>query len=357
MPDHIFSDKNSFLDSMVDMICMINGEGIILYINAASLNVLGYEPHEMIGQNVVMFVRPEDQVRSERVIRDLTTDRDLTYFTNRIRTKQGHIVEVEWYNTWDERRQLLFGVAKNLTGNAGDKSFLNNEPAEFIPGPSSLSIGLFKGIHPEDILAMEEAATQRLVKKGKLLRFPQFSNKYAYLLSQGVMKTVTTLEPGMELIKFLIKPGNLVGDIPILEQYERSNNYAIALQDSVVTLLDMKIITDWFTRYDFFRIKLKQQVAARIHKIEDRLSAVLHKKASERVTGFLVDFIREFGERDQEGWTAQNFLTHADVAQLCSVSRQKVSQVFSRLKKNNLIYYDKNILHIKHGSSVFTNKE
>lgn len=352
MRDNIFLD--SLLDSMVDMVCMINAEGVILYINAASLNVIGYDPREMIGQNVKMFIRSEDQARSEKAVKELITDRDLTYFTNRLRAKQGHIVEVEWYNTWDEKRQLLFGIAKNLIRNTSDKFFLNNESTTYAPGPSSLAIDLFKGIPSDDIHALEEAASQRLIKKGKTLRFPQFSNKYAYLLSEGVMKTVTTHEPGKELIKFLVKPGNLVGDIPILEQYERPNNYAVALQDSFVTLLDMKIIIDWFIRYDFFRIKLKQQVAARIHKIEDRLSAVLHKTALERVTDFLVDFVREFGESDHEAWTAQNFLTHADVAQLCSVSRQKVSQVFSLLKKNKLIYYDKNRIQIKHDSPLFT---
>ena len=170
------------------------------------------------------------------------------------------------------------------------------------------------------------------------------------------MKTITTHETGKDLIKFLVKPGNLVGDIPILEQYERPSNYAVALEDSLVTLLDMTIVTNWFTRYDFFRVRLKEQVASRIHKMEDRLSSVIHMKASERVADFLVNFVLEFGTSDETGWTVKNFLTHADVAQLCSVSRQKVSQSFSTLKMKQYLHYDKNRIQIKHHSPMLAAK-
>lgn len=63
-------------ENVMDLIMIVDGEGIIKYVNRASLHVLGYEPGEMLGTNSLDFVHPDDLAWAVEAIREAVESGD-----------------------------------------------------------------------------------------------------------------------------------------------------------------------------------------------------------------------------------------------------------------------------------------
>ena len=86
----------------------------------------------------------------------------------------------------------------------------------------------------------------------------------------------------------------------------------------------------------------------RIKKLERRLHDLLYKDSPERIKDFTLDYLEEFGEKDEFGnLVAKNLLTHKDIANLTNTSRQTVSNVLSLMRKEGSIFYDTQIISLK----------
>ncbi|GAK88975.1 transcriptional regulator [Nonlabens ulvanivorans] len=79
----------------------------------------------------------------------------------------------------------------------------------------------------------------------------------------------------------------------------------------------------------------------RIQKLERRLNDLLFKDSSTRIKEFILDYLDEFGEIDKSGKSkAKNLLSHKDIANLTNTSRQTVSNVLSKMRKEGVIDYN-----------------
>jgi CRP/FNR family transcriptional regulator len=202
-----------------------------------------------------------------------------------------------------------------------------------------------------DILSIEEAGYARPLKKNALLRFAQHLHHYVYLLKEGVVKICVIDESGKEFIKYLIKPGNLFGEIPLLGVHESSDECAVALEDSLICFLDAEKLKQWMEKNQDLRINVYRQIGQRIKIVENRLASMIFKDAKTRISEFIVDFAMEYGKVKGQNYEVKNFLTHDDIAKLTATSRQTVSTVLSDMREQHLIDYDHKLIRV-HFSSV-----
>jgi CRP/FNR family transcriptional regulator len=174
-----------------------------------------------------------------------------------------------------------------------------------------------------------------------------------YLLCEGYVKIATTSEEGKEVIKYLIKPGKLFGEMILLEDSEHEGDYAVALQDAVISFIDTEklksaIKTDLELRKDIFF-----QLATRIKQAETRWLSMTFHDAFTRVCDFIVDFTLDFGTKRGKAMEVNNFLTHDDIAKLTATSRQTVSRIFNYLRKQNMLEYNTDVIRIPFSSSLW----
>src|SRR3982074_1548521 len=92
----------------------------------------------------------------------------------------------------------------------------------------------------DKLKSFEDLMLVRVLKKNAILRFSEMVNKYVYLLKEGCLQIAVMNEGGREVIKYLVKPGNFFGEISLLGVPESGEDYAIALEDSVVYFAEVK---------------------------------------------------------------------------------------------------------------------
>jgi CRP/FNR family cyclic AMP-dependent transcriptional regulator len=214
---------------------------------------------------------------------------------------------------------------------------------------------LFKNLQEIDLQSIEEGVLIKSIQKNEIIRFPRTLNKYVYFLKKGAFKVVASDDEGHEVIKYLIRPGNLFGEIPLLNKVEREDCHAEALEDSIVCFINVDKLKQWMQDNNELLTKINKQLGERILRIENRLLSQLFKDAQTRISDFLREFVKDFGTKEEDGYRVKNILTHEDIGKLTASSRQTVTQVLNELRDKEIIAYDKKYLFIPFNSPLLLN--
>ena len=103
------------LDQSLDAIYTANNLGEFVTVSAASYEIWGYQPEEMIGHRFIDFVHAEDKTISLAAFADVMNGHPITNFENRYLRKNGTTVPVIWTARWDEKTNMIYGIARNGT--------------------------------------------------------------------------------------------------------------------------------------------------------------------------------------------------------------------------------------------------
>lgn len=103
------------LDLMLDAVCVVNEQDRIVLVSAASEQVFGYRPEEMIGMNIFDLVHPDDREKTFSESRNVISGDLQTLFENRYLRKDGGVVHIMWSAQWSEDHKLRIGVARDVT--------------------------------------------------------------------------------------------------------------------------------------------------------------------------------------------------------------------------------------------------
>lgn len=103
------------IDLLLDAVCVVDRHGRFLYVSAASEQVFGYTPEEMVGRTVWDLVHPEDQELTRAQAERVMSGNSSTQIENRYIRKDGSVVHIMWSARWSEREQVRIGVARDVT--------------------------------------------------------------------------------------------------------------------------------------------------------------------------------------------------------------------------------------------------
>ena len=95
-----------------EVICCIDEGGRFTTVSAASEQLWGYRPEELIGRSFLELVLEEDRTVTEEVISNIRSGVSMMHFINRYRHKNGSIIPVVWSAYWDTKQKTMICVAR-----------------------------------------------------------------------------------------------------------------------------------------------------------------------------------------------------------------------------------------------------
>ncbi len=163
------ADLNKILDSSLDVICTINTKGEFVNVSAASQQVWGYKAEELIGTKFMKLVYPEDIERTSKAAENITKNIPVPIFENRYVHKSGRIVPILWSVNWDEKLQLMFCIAKDVTEKKILEKAVETERDQFFDmfSKAPSAIGMLKG--PDHIFEVANPLYLQLTGKKDII--------------------------------------------------------------------------------------------------------------------------------------------------------------------------------------------
>ena len=211
---------------------------------------------------------------------------------------------------------------------------------------------LSKRLSRNEMINMCNSLVMKHFKRGLQIGFENNATKNVYFLKKGTIKIVSLCSNGEELIKDIIKKGDIFGILGLLH-VENEDDYAVAMEDTVVCVIDAATLQMMMAENQNLNNYIFKLAGIRIKKLERRLESLVYKDAKTRIQEYIFDYINEFGIESGEFIVVDILLTNNDIGRLTSTSRQTVNKTLNHLKTKEIIDFDNNTLKIRKSSSYF----
>lgn len=175
------------------------------------------------------------------------------------------------------------------------------------------------------------------IDKGKVIQLYNEDKKNIFFLKKGTVKIVDT---STDNVKYIVKKGNIFGELALYTEQSETNEIAVALEDCIVCYIESERMERIMEKHKSLKNGVLKIYGLRIKKLERRLQDLIYKDSATRIKEFVNDYILEFGETQNERVVAKNLLTHKDIAHLTNTSRQTVSNILSTMRKKGIIDYN-----------------
>ncbi len=119
------------MDLSLDILCAINQQGEIIYINESVKSHWGYTAEELTGTLYTSLVIDEDLAKTTRVIESIIHDEEIVHFSNRHRKKDGETVNNTLSVRWDNDSKLIHCVVRRDKGKIESKQLLYQNEERF----------------------------------------------------------------------------------------------------------------------------------------------------------------------------------------------------------------------------------
>jgi len=113
--DALHENFEYFFNETTDLICIANLDGYFLKINKAFTNTLGYSETELISEQFINFVHPDDVTKTLSELGNLNDGINTINFKNRYQKKDGSCIWLQWISTINTKTKIIFAVARDIT--------------------------------------------------------------------------------------------------------------------------------------------------------------------------------------------------------------------------------------------------
>lgn len=86
----------NIINQSLDIICSFDKDGHFVWVNDAVINVLGYQPKELLGKHYKHYLISDDLSKTKAASKKIIEGVKSNNFTNRYLSKQGRVVTLHW---------------------------------------------------------------------------------------------------------------------------------------------------------------------------------------------------------------------------------------------------------------------
>jgi CRP-like cAMP-binding protein len=203
-------------------------------------------------------------------------------------------------------------------------------------------INLFKNLSEEEMRTIDKRSVMHSADKNQYIYFPQEPSKVIYFLKRGRVKIGTYSEEGKEILKTILYPGEVFGEMGIIGESKRKD-FAIAMdKDTRLCTLSVEEMKEIMSGNPALSLGVTTMIGEKLRKMEMKLESVIFKDARTRIIDLIKEMGQDYGQKVGEETLIKHNLTHQDIANLTATSRQTVTTVLNELKEMDLIYMERN---------------
>ncbi|WP_146400906.1 Crp/Fnr family transcriptional regulator [Pseudobythopirellula maris] len=190
---------------------------------------------------------------------------------------------------------------------------------------------LFRHLAPDEVAALEARSRSRTYKRGEPIYLPADQANGVLVLAEGRVKIGSLTSDGKQSILAFIEPGELFGELSLLEPGEREE-HAEAAEKSTVILVPSDLMTALVERNPHIAYGVTKLYGLRRRRIERRLRSLLFRSNRDRLISLLKELADQYGEATAEGVKLRIKLSHQDLASVIGSTRETVTILLGELQ-------------------------
>lgn len=191
---------------------------------------------------------------------------------------------------------------------------------------------------------LDESHLARLESRARIKKFPKGSSLYlptdeadgTFLLAEGRIRISSTTPEGKQTILAFVEPGEVFGELALVEQGQREER-AEAILNSTVVLIPSAEIRELMEVSAPLSLGVTKLIGLRRKRVERRLKSLLYRNNRDRLTHLLVELAEQYGNATTEGIELSIRLSHQDLASIIGATRETVTTLLGEMQVENLV--------------------
>ncbi len=206
---------------------------------------------------------------------------------------------------------------------------------------TTYNIPFLANFSQEDQPTLRKFILERRFAKNQVILYEEDTPHYMYIVYSGKVKVVQVSDEGKEHIVAIHKAGEFFGEMALLDG-KTAPATIVAMEDSAIGL----ITRDNFEKYLLKNHKVLQEIISMLcFRLRDAwlmLKILSFADAEKRVRAVLKHVSTHHGLKDNRGIIITFKLTHKDIADYASLSRETVTRFLDKFAKDGEIEYVEN---------------
>jgi CRP/FNR family cyclic AMP-dependent transcriptional regulator len=206
---------------------------------------------------------------------------------------------------------------------------------------------LFEGISSSVLEKLAAVTTLRTRPSNMGVYFPGDNADSVYLLKEGRMKIGNLSSDGREILKMIVNPGQLFGEMALAGETIRGEFALpgkIECSYYVIRVADMK---QAMIESSELSMRVLQGMGNRAHMMEKRMESYIFQDSRSRIIDFMLTNADATGKKNDLGVMFFHYMTHQDIANITGTSRQFVTGVMNGLRRSGYIGFNRASITVK----------
>ncbi len=209
------------------------------------------------------------------------------------------------------------------------------------------SLPLFSDLQDSELNELTGFVQFQKKSRYNYIYLPDETSDALFFLIKGIVKTGTHFNDGREVIKSILHPQSMFGEMALVGELKR-RDFARAMNEEVSYIsIPISEFKPFMNVQPDLSNKVLSLIGKRLESAEDRLEALIFKDARTRIIEFIKDSATKRGRKIGYETLLKHCLTQQDIANLTGTSRQTVTSVLNDLRKSNLIHFNRNSILIR----------
>ena len=195
---------------------------------------------------------------------------------------------------------------------------------------------LFEHLGADESRRLEAHSRMHTFPRRSVVYFPDDAGESVLLLTRGRVKILALTPDGREMIFAFIEPGELFGELAVLDPSPRSER-AEAVEESCVLAVPREELLWLMGRRPDVALSVTKLIGLRLRRVENRLKNLVFRSIRERTVGVLLELLASHGCADGGRWEIGLRLSHQELANLIGATRETVTLTLGQLQRERLI--------------------
>lgn len=197
-------------------------------------------------------------------------------------------------------------------------------------------IPFFACLSEEEIKELRHVLVEKHFSRNKIIFLEEDTQNYMYVILSGRVKIVHLGQDGKEHILAVHKTGDFFGEMALLDG-KTAPATVIAMEDTNIMIMSKKDFEEYLLKNSRVLKEIISILCARLRDSWMMNKIMSLTSAEDRVRTLLKLMGMHYGMEDKRGTVITLRLTHQDIADYSSLSRETVTRLLNRLVRDGEI--------------------
>jgi CRP-like cAMP-binding protein len=203
-------------------------------------------------------------------------------------------------------------------------------------GHDIAELEIFSDLNARRKAQLRQVAVLHEYKKGQFVYMPGDQTDTVYIVAEGSIKTSKISESGKELTLSYNGPGDMFGELAVLEKRSR-RTAAVALLESKVWTIPSDDLLQIALSTSAFALRLGTIIGQRRHELENRMENLVFRDVPERLAHQLVLLAEQYGVEKNGRIEINLKISQLELANLIGATRETTSTAINELKRLGIL--------------------